>query len=284
MKMKKGFAGIFIAWILIMATSTTNAATKIQLKVDDVVIVTDVNPEMKNNRMMVPLRVISENLGAKVDWTKSQVTLTKSTMKVILKQNSRTAVVNGQTILLDTQPYVKNGRIFVPLRFLAETFGSKVHYNNLTVKVETKPLIIDGVEVKSILHEYHMTMGGIEEQLKGNAYIEEMYHLFVKNKGSKVEPPADFTWSFHSAIPGSYYKIGQYDFLNEEGNNIKRFDLYSLIQISEQPFLEKPDSLIYNAAEDQWFLYNKAASQSIYTLIDTAKRNGFVTIISNTVP
>lgn len=282
--MKKVFAGIVLAWILIMATSTTNAATKIQLKVDDVALVTDVNPEMKNNRMMVPLRVISENLGAKVHWTESEVTLTKSAMKVILKQNSRTAVVNGQTILLDTQPYVKNGRIFVPLRFLAETFDSKVHYHNLTVKVETKPFVIDGIEVKSILHEYHMTMGGIEEQLKGNAYIEEMYHLFVKNKGSKVEPPADFTWSFHSAIPGSYYKIGQYDFLNEESNSIKRFDLYSLVQRSDQPILKKPESLIYDAAEDQWYLYNKTASQSIFTLLDTATRNGFVTIISNTVP
>ena len=100
---------------------------------------------------MVPLRVISENLGAKVHWSDGQVILTQSEMKVSLKLNSSKATVNGKTVLLDAKPYLKNGRTIVPLRFLAETFGCKVQYDHLTISIDTEPLMIKGVEVKALL-------------------------------------------------------------------------------------------------------------------------------------
>ena len=44
-------------------TSSPAYAADFQIKVDGVTIASDVNPEVKSNRTMVPLRVISENLG-----------------------------------------------------------------------------------------------------------------------------------------------------------------------------------------------------------------------------
>ncbi|KMY51031.1 copper amine oxidase N-terminal domain-containing protein [Peribacillus loiseleuriae] len=282
--MKKVFLGIFLALILIITSSPTYAAA-IQIKIDGVAIASDVNPEIKNNRTMVPLRVISENLGAKVNWSDSQVTITKSNMQVILKLNSNTVVKNGQTALFDVRPYIKNNRTFVPIRFLAETFGCNVNYKNSTVTVDTKPLVIDGVQVKALQSEYHMTMGGVVQQIKGNGYNEAIYNIFVENKGSKVKTPANYSWQIHYVSPGDYYKNGQYDFLDQEGNSIKRFDIYSLVQsYSVETLPGHPEVLIYDATEDQWYLFSDTASQSIYQLIDTASKNGFLTVISNTVP
>lgn len=60
-------------------------------------------PENKNKRTMVPLRVISENLGASVEWSDSKVILAKNSIKVILTLNSSTAEKNGfQTIISNT--------------------------------------------------------------------------------------------------------------------------------------------------------------------------------------
>ncbi len=115
-------------------------------------------------------------------------------------------------------------------------------------------------------------------------HMEEMHHTFIKNKGSKVEQPANFTWSVHSTVIGGYYKMGQYDFLNQEGSSIAHFDLYSLVQSSDKPLTGKPDVLIYDATVDQWHVFNKTASDAIFPLMGTAARNGFVTVISNTVP
>ena len=44
-------------------TSSPTYAADFHIKVDGVTIASDVKPEVKSNRTMVPLRVISENLG-----------------------------------------------------------------------------------------------------------------------------------------------------------------------------------------------------------------------------
>lgn len=76
--MNRKISGIlFFIVLVIISIPTYTAASSIQLKVDGAVIPSEIGPEIKNGRTMVPLRVISENLGAKVDWSKSKVTLTK---------------------------------------------------------------------------------------------------------------------------------------------------------------------------------------------------------------
>ena len=93
---------------------------------------------------MVPLRVISENLGAQVHWQDAQITLSMDQATVKLNLNNRTVIKNGETEQLDVQPYMKNNRTYVPIRFIAETFGSQVHYNQGTVNITTEPLLIEG--------------------------------------------------------------------------------------------------------------------------------------------
>lgn len=281
--MKKVFSGIFLVLIL-MFTSLPTYAANIKIKVDGVAIPSDVSPEIRNNRVMVPLRVISENLGAKVHWSNSEITLTKNKMQVLLKLNSNTAVKNGKTVLLDVKPYIMNGRIFVPIRFLAETFDCNVNYKNFTVTVDTKPLLIDNIKVNAIQHEYHMTMGGVVQQIKGNAYNKAIYDIFIENKGKKIEAPANYSWSINLDTPGSYYKVGQYDFMNLEGNSIKRYDIYTLVKsFPAETLAGYPEVLIYDDTEKQWYLFTDAALQSINQLVDTAFKNGFLKIISNTV-
>lgn len=275
--MKKMFSGVFLAFILILTSSPSYAAT-IQIKVDGKTIVTDANPEVKNNRTMVPLRVISENVGATVHWSDSQITLTKNDMKVILKLNSNKVVKNGKTEYLDVKPYMKNNRTFVPMRFIAETFGSHVDYKNSIVSIGTNPFTIDSVIVSALQQEYHLVMGGVVEQSKGNGYNEAIYNTFVENKGSKVKAPTNYTWDFHNVSAGDYYKNVQFDFLDKEGNSIKRFDLYSLRGS------ERVEVLVHEPTEDQWYLFSEHAQQSIYQLFNRATENGFVTVISNTAP
>ncbi|RAP78602.1 copper amine oxidase N-terminal domain-containing protein [Paenibacillus montanisoli] len=275
--MKKVLTGIFAA--LILSISSPAYAAGMQIKVEGVTIASDVKPEMKNNRTMVPLRFISENLGAKVNWEGSEVTITKSDRHVILKLKSNSAVKNGKPVLLDATPYIKNNRIMVPLRFIAETFNSSVEFRNSTVSVEPAPFVLDGVKVKALQHEVYYTMGSIVKQINGSAYNEAIYHIFADNKGSKVDAPAEYTSSVHELTPGGYYKGGQFNFLDQKGNSIKQFDLYTLSHSEGDP-----DVMLYDGTEKQWYLFTYSAVQSIYQFIDTAGQNGFLTTISDTNP
>jgi len=281
--MKKFYSGVFLTLLLIFAVSPAYA-TNIQIKVDDIAIKSDVAPQNVNNRIMVPLRMISENLGATVDWSDSEATLSKSDMQIMLELNNATAVKNGETVLLDVKPYLKNNRVMVPLRFIAETFGCDVNYENSTVTVAAQPLLINGVKVQATQYEYHMTMGGVVQQIKGNAYNKAFYDLFLSNKGSLVEAPASYSWQPHIDTPGAYYKIGQYDFLDQKGNSIQCFDVYGLINAHPTEILAGfPEVLLHDATLDQWYLFSDTAIQSISNLVGTATNNGFLTVISNTV-
>lgn len=114
--MNKAFFGAFLAIFLCISSSTAYAAQN-QIKVDGVTVTSDVKPEMKNNRAMVPLRVISESLGASVEWSDSEVILARSDVKVKLAINKSTAEKNGKKLLLDVKPYTKNNRIYVITSF-----------------------------------------------------------------------------------------------------------------------------------------------------------------------
>ncbi|URJ46037.1 copper amine oxidase N-terminal domain-containing protein [Paenibacillus polymyxa] len=280
--MKKAFFGAFLTIFLFISSSTTYAAEN-QIKVDGVTTTSDVKPEMKNKRTMVPLRVISESLGASVEWSNSEVILAKSDVKVKLAINKSTAEKNGEKILLDVKPYTKNNRIYVPLRFIAETFGCNVNYNNFAVTVDTKPLFIDGVQVKALQYEYHMFMGGVVQQINVNAFNETIYNIFAKNIGEKVEAPANYSWSFTIDTFGSYYKNAQYDFLDQKGKSLVRFDIYSLISpVPSELSTEYPEILVHDVSKDEWYLFNDTARKSINQLMFTAGKNGFLKIISNT--
>lgn len=280
--MKKIFTGLCLTTMLWMATPADAATT--QIKIDDVVVKSDTAPEQKNNRTMVPLRVISENLGAQVHWQDSQITLAMDQTTIKLNLNNRTVIKNGEKEQLDVQPYMKNNRTYVPIRFIAETFGSQVHYNQGTVNITTEPLLIEDEKIKVLRYEYHMTMGGVIQDIKGNAYHQALFKIFQEKKGDKVEAPKEYYWHFNLEAPGSYYKLGQFDFMSHDQNSVKQYDIYTL----NQPFPEEllqgyPKVLLHDATEDSWYLFSEQAVKAIQQLINSADSNGFSKIISNTV-
>ncbi|MDQ0918913.1 copper amine oxidase N-terminal domain-containing protein [Paenibacillus sp. V4I5] len=91
---------------------------------------------------MVPVRFISEKLGAEVSWNGDlqQVTikdlLTGAT--VILKLDSKTASVNGASVELESAATLHHESTFVPIRFIAEQLGGKVSFNDDTRVVTIK--------------------------------------------------------------------------------------------------------------------------------------------------
>lgn len=97
----------------------------------------DVQPFVDSqNRTQVPVRFIVENMGYDVEWVqkKQQVIITGEGKEIILTLGSNKATVDGETVEFDTYVFAKNGRTFVPLRFVSETLGATVDYkreNNL---------------------------------------------------------------------------------------------------------------------------------------------------------
>ncbi len=87
---------------------------------------------------LVPLRVITEAFGAEVLWegeTKT-ITLNYPDVTIILQIDNRIAKVNDHTEELPVAPTLSaSGVTMVPLRFISETFGAEVGYNEGAITV-----------------------------------------------------------------------------------------------------------------------------------------------------
>lgn len=83
-----------------------------------------------NNRTMVPVRALATALGMDTKWddASKRVSLSDNTGKqIILTLNETDYIVNGESKTMDTAAVsLPPGRIYVPLRFVAEAFGSRV--------------------------------------------------------------------------------------------------------------------------------------------------------------
>ncbi|AYO31275.1 copper amine oxidase N-terminal domain-containing protein [Biomaibacter acetigenes] len=97
----------------------------------------------KDGRTMVPVRFISESLGAKVSWDEKTKTVTITgkdrageSRTVKLKIGENKAVINGKAVTFDTRAEFKNGRTMVPLRFVSEVLGAKVTWDQNTKTVD----------------------------------------------------------------------------------------------------------------------------------------------------
>jgi hypothetical protein len=96
----------------------------------------DVPPLLEKGRVLVPIRKITEALGAQVDWDpRGYVRIRKGDQDVLLQIDQNVALVDYEHKYLDVPPKVVNGRTLVPLRFVAEAFGLNVGWDDSTQTV-----------------------------------------------------------------------------------------------------------------------------------------------------
>jgi uncharacterized protein YkwD len=88
----------------------------------------DQPPFSENGRVLVPLRGVLENLGAKITFNSQlqMITAVKEGRTVMLFIGKNIAFIDGVQVSLDQPPLSKQGRVFVPLRFVGESFQANV--------------------------------------------------------------------------------------------------------------------------------------------------------------
>jgi len=96
----------------------------------EIQIIKNANIVIENDRTLVPLRLISETLGAKVDWDGNarKVTISDGTNKIELVIGNNQPTLNGKVIPIDVAPKIFNDYTYVPLRFIAESLNCKVDW------------------------------------------------------------------------------------------------------------------------------------------------------------
>lgn len=112
-------------------------------------IVPDVPPQIVNGRTLVPVRVVSEALGARVYWNEHtrEVTIRDGDDLTQIRVGETRAWVNNRSYTLDVPAHIVDGRTLVPLRFIAETMGYKVDWDPYERTVSVGPFTLEAMTV-----------------------------------------------------------------------------------------------------------------------------------------
>lgn len=192
---KKFFWGLSLLVISIPSLVLANSDIRLWMKGE--IIKSDVAPYISEDRTMVPVRVISENLGKVVTWNNDD-------KKVTIKDekgNEFSLVINEKfmedissnvyrKIELDAPAVIKDDRTFVPIRAIAEAFGERVHWDNdkrvvvIGDNYDSKKIKNDEIEMTEdplgLDYLYKKDMAGKSDEEKA------IYENKMRNMPSKV--------------------------------------------------------------------------------------------------
>ncbi|WP_339314877.1 copper amine oxidase N-terminal domain-containing protein [Paenibacillus sp. FSL R10-2734] len=101
------------------------------------------NGQINNGRVLIPIRAVSENLGASVEWfqAEKEVKIKNGDSTIWLAANFKRAIIESppttdnpdiprrEYIDLDTATQVIKGTTYVPLRFVGQSLGANVLWN-----------------------------------------------------------------------------------------------------------------------------------------------------------
>ena len=128
----------------------------------------DAAPYLKSGRVFVPVRYIAESLGAYVLYQDGYIRITKQDKAIELNVGSKSIRLNDSiTNQMDVEVELKNGRTYLPARYVAEGLGATISWNEQTAMVTITPpkpvipiLLPDGSNVEEVI--YAAALKGID--------------------------------------------------------------------------------------------------------------------------
>lgn len=145
----------------------------------------DVNPQIINDRTMVPFRKIFNSLGVtdeNIKWTPETRTVNakKDNVEIELQIDNNVAkkIVSGETtnITLDSAPVIRDGRTLVPVRFIAESMDRKVSWD-----AEKRVVVI--ADVKGMMADLRASIPNYFELVDAQKGVPNTYNATMKVTG-----------------------------------------------------------------------------------------------------
>ena len=178
--MKKLLLLPLTAAVVFGGINAANAQGDITLRVNGEEIKTDTAPIIVNDRVLVPVRAVSEALKSDVAWDeeKKAVTVFDGEYLYFMWIDRENAFkINGvaleDTYKMDAVPMIYNDRTMIPVRAISELFGAEVNWLNdeRTVTVDYEPSGVEVTEgIASELYAYTESMSEMYEEYSDYAF------------------------------------------------------------------------------------------------------------------
>ena len=131
---------ITFATYLVPAGAKEEFFAPVTLTVNEKYVNTKNHPYLTSGVTMVSFRDIADLFSADVSWDENTDTATifSGGTKISVTKNKKTAKVDGKNVSLTKSATIVNDRIYVPMRFISETFGAGVSWDADTLTANIK--------------------------------------------------------------------------------------------------------------------------------------------------
>ena len=231
MKIIKKALCLCLIMLIILSTASLAKEEPIKIFVNKGIIPSDQPPIIKNSRVLVPLRVIAEQLGAWVTYDSGE-----RRVSISLNEISITLVIGESEIwysdkekagpvAIDVPAMIKNGRTMVPLRAVAELFDMNVEWDerkravylgNNTENQYTITLKNAGLKIMDALKQ--------KGSLPDGTYVADVIKEEIDFDGAKVQGYAVTLRKDNPNDKSLAELVGHY-FIDESGSTILHYDV-----------------------------------------------------------
>jgi len=126
--MKKKFL-FLLSFLLLFNSVYANGKKKMTLNINHIVFEKDF--VVKNDRIHIPLRLVSENLGADVNWKgdTKEVEILNQGKKIVFYIDSKEYRIDDMVYTVDSPTFILDDTAYVPARALANAMDAKLEWN-----------------------------------------------------------------------------------------------------------------------------------------------------------
>ncbi|NUU76712.1 copper amine oxidase N-terminal domain-containing protein [Paenibacillus xylanilyticus] len=134
-------AFIVLASIMLITLSTAVLAEDTAVEIKEGML--------SKNRVLIPLRVVSNNFGGDVKWYKDDkyIRIKTDEKEIFLAVNFKNARVNDQVITMDSSVVLIGSTAYVPLRFVSQTLGAELNWDGenkqATIMLDDQTVVVN---------------------------------------------------------------------------------------------------------------------------------------------
>lgn len=183
---------VILAMIVMLVNITPDvyAQSPIKLIIDGKTVKADTESFIKNDRTLVPIRVIAEELDAEITWDNDnrQVHISKEDIQVVLSIDSHVIeyTIDNETTynLSDVAPLIKEERTFVPIRLVSNALGVGIEWDN-----DKRAVIIDSSEKSEIEPFFNSEISSIKsgQTITGTTSLKTEFNGDVPNGAAVIK-------------------------------------------------------------------------------------------------
>ncbi|WP_154118075.1 stalk domain-containing protein [Paenibacillus monticola] len=138
------------------AAKTTTASINIRLNQYYVLYTTPTSPYIDNGRLYLPLRSVSELLGAQVGYVSDSKTadISFKLNKLVINMLTQKIAYNGKVIDTELKPQIRQQSIYVPVQILIEGLGLNGKWDQQTKILNIQEESVKNLELFQLASEF----------------------------------------------------------------------------------------------------------------------------------